>query len=87
MLDRVKMLGYRSGFRKDEDIEMLLQIATDGGAKVMGDSEYGLQVGKRADCVIVAGDTPAQAVIDQPPRTFVVKHGRLIGKDGKWVIP
>ncbi|MGQ0569869.1 MAG: amidohydrolase, partial [Armatimonadota bacterium] len=28
MLDRVRMLGYRSGYRKDEDIEMLLRIAT-----------------------------------------------------------
>ena len=28
MLARVKLLGYRSGLREDENIEMLLDIAT-----------------------------------------------------------
>ena len=42
MLERVKLLGYRSGFRKDADIEMLLQMAT-AGANVMGDVDYGLR--------------------------------------------
>ena len=37
MLERVKLLGYRSGLRKDEDLEMLLDLATYGGAKVMKD--------------------------------------------------
>lgn len=85
MLDRVKMLGYRSGWRTDEDIELLLQIATYGGAKVMGDGGYGLQVGKRADFVIVPGETPAQVVMDQPPRTFVIKNGRLVAAAGRYL--
>ncbi|MGQ0569025.1 MAG: cytosine deaminase, partial [Armatimonadota bacterium] len=83
MLDRVRMLGYRSGYRKDEDIEMLLRIATYGGAQVMGDVEYGLQVSNRADFVVVAGDTLAHAVIEQPQRTFVVRHGRLVAARGE----
>ncbi len=83
MLERVKLLGYRCGFRKDEEIEMLLDVATYGGARVMGDVEYGLQVGKRADFVVVAGDTPAQAVIEQLPRTYVVKQGKLVAAEGK----
>ena len=33
MLERVKLLGYRSNLRKDEDIEMLLDIATYGGCQ------------------------------------------------------
>jgi cytosine/adenosine deaminase-related metal-dependent hydrolase len=86
MLERVKLLGYRSGFRKDEDIEMLLEIATYGGARVMADEDYGLQIGKHADFVVVAGDTPAQAVIDQPPRTYVVKNGRLLATTGKYLL-
>jgi cytosine/creatinine deaminase len=86
ILERVKLLGYRSGLRKDADIEMLLQIATCGGAKVMGDEDYGLQVGKRADLVIVAAETPAQAVIEKPVRTYVIKRGRLVAADGQYLL-
>jgi cytosine/adenosine deaminase-related metal-dependent hydrolase len=82
MLDRVRLLGYRSGFRADDEIEMLLKIATHGGAKVMSDREYGLSVGKRADFIVVAGDTPAHAVVERPARTYVVKGGRLVAERG-----
>lgn len=85
MLERVKLLGYRSGFRKDEEVDLLLDIATHGGAKVMGDTMYGLAVGQRADLIVVAGDTPTQAVIEQPLRTYVVKSGRLVAADGEYV--
>lgn len=83
MLERVKLLGYRSNLRKDEDIKMLLDIATYGGAKVMKDEGYGLEPGKRADLLVLPGDTPAQAIIEQPPRTFVIKKGQLVAKEGE----
>jgi len=82
MLERVKLLGYRSGLRRDEELEMLLRIATFGGAQVMGVQDYGLAVGSRADLVIVAGETAAEAVIEQPPRTYVMKGGRVLVVDG-----
>lgn len=85
ILEKVKMLGYRSGFRKDEEIEMLLDIATYGGAKVMGDADYGLAVGKRADLVVVSGDALTEAVRELPPRTFVIKNGRLLARNGRLI--
>lgn len=78
MLERVKLLGYRSNFRKDEQVEMLLEIATHGGARVMKDADYGLAVGKRADLLLLPGDTPTEAVVTQPPRTLVLKNGRPV---------
>ncbi len=33
MLDQVKVLGYRSGFRRDEEVEALLDIATYSGGE------------------------------------------------------
>ena len=86
MLDRVKFLGYRCGFRKDEEVEFLLSIATQGGAKVMGDGAYGLAVGCRADLVVVPGDTPTEAVINLPPRTYVFKAGRLVAAAGQCLV-
>jgi cytosine/adenosine deaminase-related metal-dependent hydrolase len=86
MLDRVKFLGYRCGFRKDEEVEFLLSIATHGGAKVMGAADYGLAVGCRADLVVVPSDTPTQAVMELPPRTYVFKAGRLVAAGGNCLL-
>ena len=80
ILERVTLLAYRCGFRKEEDFEMLLDIATYGGASVMGDEGYGLAVGKQADFVIVPGATPTEAIVDRPPRTLVVKRGRIVAQ-------
>jgi cytosine/creatinine deaminase len=87
MLDRVKMLGYRNRIRNDEDIEMLLDIASNRGARIMGDPDHGVSAGKQADLIVVPGDTPAQAVIDQPLRTFVFKRGQLVAANGKCFFP
>lgn len=85
LLERVKLLGYRSGFRRDADIEMLLDLATHGGAAVMGEEAYGLEVGCWADFVVVPGNTPVEAVMTQPPRSYVVKRGRVVGADGAYL--
>ena len=87
LLDRVRLLGYRSGLRKDEDVEMLLDIATYGGARLMGDGDYGLAVGKRADLLLLPADTPTEAAATRPPRTLVVKGGRVVGKNGRYFPP
>ncbi len=83
ILERVKLMGYRSGFRRDEDVEMLLNVATYGGAAVMKDGSYGLEVGKAADFVIVPGEAPTQAVVELKPRSYVIKRGRVVAKDGE----
>lgn len=82
LLERVKLLGYRCGFRNDTDITMLLDIATYGGADVMGDAAYGLAVGCWADFIVVAAETPVEAIITQPSRSYVVKRGRVVAVNG-----
>ncbi len=83
MLDRVRLLGYRCGFRRDEDVEFLLNVATYGGATVMKDENYGLAVGNNADFIVIAGETPTEAVVEQPTPKFVVKRGRVVASDGR----
>lgn len=82
MLDRVRLLAWRINARRDDEIEALLDMATYGGAARMGDGGYGLAVGKSADLVVLPGDTPSQAVVDQPPRTLVIKRGRVVARNG-----
>ncbi|MEZ4615724.1 MAG: amidohydrolase [Caldilineaceae bacterium] len=86
MLDRLKFLGYRCGFRRDEDVEFLLGIATTGGATVMRETNYGLAVGCCADLVVVPGDTPTATVMNLPPRTYVFKSGQLVARGGECLL-
>ncbi len=82
MLERAMLLGYRSNYRLDPDLETALDLTTFGGAAVMGAEGYGLEVGCRADFVVVPGETLAAAVVGRPPRTWVVKGGVVVARDG-----
>jgi cytosine/adenosine deaminase-related metal-dependent hydrolase len=82
MLLRSFIIAYRNNLRRDDEIEMVLDIATHGGAQVMGDAEYGLAPGCRADFVVIDGETHVEAVIERPTRWLVVKEGRIVARDG-----
>lgn len=82
MLERAMMLGYRSNFRRDEDLALALDITTRGGAAVMAAPDYGLDEGCRADLVLVQGETLAEAVVSRRPRSLVLKAGRIVARDG-----
>jgi len=78
MLGRAMMLAYRSGYRRDEDIALCLDAVIQGGAKVLGAEGIGLDVGCRADLVLVDAGTIAEAVVTQPERQLVIKAGRVV---------
>jgi len=88
-LDRVKMLGNRNRFRNDDDIEMLLEIASNRGAKIRGDPDHGVSVGKLADLIVKSSDMPTQSVIDQPPAAAHLHfHKRQpVAENGKYLVP
>ncbi|WP_309111870.1 amidohydrolase [Saccharothrix sp.] len=84
MLDRTWQLAYRNGFRPDALIEMCVDVATRGGASVVGRT-LGLTEGAPADVVVVPGDTVTAAVMDRAPRTLVVHEGRVVAAGGELV--
>jgi len=86
MLERAMLLGYRSNFRKDEDLEMCLEIVTSGGARVMGAEQYGLEAGCRADFVLLSGETRTEAVVSRGKRNLVVKNGLITARDGDCLV-
>ncbi|MCS7478994.1 amidohydrolase [Umezawaea endophytica] len=83
MLDRTWQLAYRNGFRDDTMIEMCVDVATRGGASVLGETGRGITEGSRADLVVVPGDSVTAAVMDRAPRTLVVHEGRVVAADGE----
>ena len=85
MLERAMHVAYRSGFRRDEDIELALEAATHGGARTLGLPSYGLVEGAPADTVVVNARTAAEAVVARPVRELVIKAGRIVARNGALV--
>jgi cytosine deaminase len=82
MLERAMLIGYRANFRHDEELALAFDMVTAAGARVLGLTDYGLQVGGPADFVTVKATTLAEAVATRKRRSLVVKSGRIIAKDG-----
>ncbi|MBP6852003.1 MAG: amidohydrolase family protein [Rhodoferax sp.] len=82
MLERVMFLGLRNGLRRDDEVELAFGVCTSGGASVMRLDGYGLKVGARADLLAVPGETITHAAVSRPLRSLVVKHGRVVARDG-----
>ena len=87
MLERAYLLAYNSGFRDDPGLELALRMATFGGAQVLRAPGYGLDVGCRADLVLVDAECAAEAVAAHPLRRHVFKRGRLVARDGAALLP
>lgn len=86
MLLRAFIIAYRNNLRRDDEIEMVLDMATYGGARVLGDADYGLAPGCRADFVVLPGETHVEAVIERPVARLVVKGGRIVARDGACLV-
>ena len=85
MLERAMLVAYRNGFRADPLLHDALDIATRGNAGVLGLAGYGLEVGCRADLVVVPGETLGEIVAIRPPRALVISGGRVVARDGQCV--
>ena len=83
MLERAMLLGLRNNFRRDEEVEIALDVCTHGGAKVMGLDGYGLESGCTADLLLVPGETPTEAVVSRPSKRTVIKRGRVVVRDSE----
>jgi cytosine/adenosine deaminase-related metal-dependent hydrolase len=79
---RAYLVSYRNNFRRDDEIEMVIDIATNGGAAVMGVEDYGFAVGKAADLALFDDETHVSAIVNQPLPWLVMKRGRLTVQDG-----
>jgi len=86
MLERAMLVAYRNGYRTDPLLHDALDIATRANARVLGLEGYGLEVGCRADLVVVPGETLGEIVAMRPPRALVVSGGRVVARDGQCVV-
>ncbi|MDD2059008.1 amidohydrolase family protein [Pseudomonas sp. GD03860] len=77
MLQRAMLVGYRSGFYSDEELNLALAMATTAGATLMEKSDYGLKVGNEATFIILKAPNAAAAVAAVPAERRLVRRGQL----------
>jgi cytosine/creatinine deaminase len=60
-----------------DDLPTVLPMITTNPAKALGLKDYGLEVGKNADMVLLDTKVVNDAIIDIPDRLYVVKNGKI----------
>lgn len=71
-------LAHIAQLGSPDDQAAVLQMATTGAADAMGISEqYGIEVGKQADLVILNTQRYLDALLETPIRSWVIKKGRV----------
>ncbi|MFM2147742.1 MAG: hypothetical protein RLZZ187_48 [Pseudomonadota bacterium] len=83
MLQRAMIVGLRNDFRRDDEIALAFGMVSEHAAEACGFERCALEPGHRADLVLVAAETLAEAVVAQPARRLVVSHGRVVARDGQ----
>lgn len=60
-----------------DDLHTVLPMITTNPAKALGLKDYGIEVGKKADMVLLDTTSYTNAIIDLPTKLFVFKNGKL----------
>jgi cytosine/creatinine deaminase len=72
------LLAHLIQFGTPEHQTAILEMATRNGARAMNiDQDYGIEVGKHADLVVLDTELVADALLDLPVRSWVIKRGRV----------
>ncbi len=84
MLERAMLIGYRSGFYTDEELNVAFEMGSYCAADALGITDYGLHVGGHADLVVLGARNIPEAVVTRPKRRDVYKGGRLVARNGQF---
>jgi cytosine deaminase len=80
MLD-VAFMGLHVGqMTSPDDMRRCYEMVTTQSAAIMGLEDYGLEVGKRADLVVLDAGNPIEAIRLRATRLLVMARGKVIAK-------
>ncbi len=87
MLDRCWLFAFRNWSRTDAELLACLEMGRSRGADLLELPDYGLGAGCEGSLVLVRGENRAQVLVDRPVRSLVVKAGRIVARDGRYLGP
>ena len=82
MLDRAAIIAERHAMFTDRELEDAFALATSEADKALGVPRRELRAGAVADLVVVEAASVADAVVDRPPRSLVLRAGRIAAERG-----
>jgi cytosine deaminase len=83
MLERAMLQAYRFYSRTDEGLHAAFDAATVNGARALGCAEYGVEIGRPADFLLLPAETLGEAVVMRPVERTVFRRGRVVARGGK----
>jgi cytosine deaminase len=82
MLERAMLLALRFDLGKDEELAAAFAAATENGAQALGIEDYGIDLGRPADFLLMPVETLGEAVVARPLRQ-VYRGGELIASGAR----
>ena len=82
MLDRAAIIAARHEMFTDRELEDAFALATREADKALGDPRRGLHPGAVGDLVALEAASIADAVVDRPQRSLVLRAGRVAAERG-----
>ena len=82
MLNRANMIGYRSGFYKDHELEAAFDVVTHAGAKALRLEGYGIRLAPGPISSTLEAEHVPEAVVAVPKDRTVYKAGMLVASNG-----
>jgi cytosine deaminase len=78
LLEEGLVLAYGAHMDSVEELETLLKMCTLNPAKIMKLEHYGLEIGCRADFVVLDAYYPSAAIVNRSEKLLVFKSGRPV---------
>jgi cytosine deaminase len=82
MLDRAAIIAQRHEMFTDRELDDVFALATREADRALGDPRRGVHAGAVADLVVVEASSVADAIADRPPRSLVLRAGRVAAERG-----
>ncbi|MBI2466761.1 MAG: amidohydrolase family protein [Candidatus Rokubacteria bacterium] len=80
MLEVALITAHAAHMSLPHEVETVFAMGTTNAARVLRIADYAVEVGNRADFLLLDASTPAEAIRLQAARRLVVRHGRVVAE-------
>lgn len=81
LLEEGLILAYGAHMDSVQQLETLVKMCTENAARGLRLQAYGLNVGDRADLVVLDAVSPSAALVGQAEKLYVIKNGNLVASN------